>query len=299
MICFSVVIPVYNRIEQLKNALNSLVSQTYDRFEVLVCDDGSTDDVFSAISQYKSLLDITYFKIDNSGSPAKPRNIGILHAKYDWIAFLDSDDIWYPHKLECISKVADLNCHVIYHRLVCLCESEQVVTRPIGNDICGDPLVYLLTRGNPIPNSAAVVRRDLLLEVGLIAEDSNLVEDYDLWIRLAKVNVSFKFIDKVLGEYWIGEDNISKSSIRSIQRLENVFKKNTADLPENDLPAALAYMNYSLGIISLDAGLYRSAMRHFLLSHCSCVLRIKFLFFFRFIQAFYLHFLNSVLRVKV
>ena len=82
---FSVVIPTYNRAKEIRRCLDSLVAQNFQDFEVLICDDGSTDDTSSVVSEYSHLLDITYRCGEHFGGPARPRNCGISLARAPYI----------------------------------------------------------------------------------------------------------------------------------------------------------------------------------------------------------------------
>ena len=90
---FSVVIPTYNCANKIHRAIESVLSQSYSNFEVLVMDDGSTDNTEEIVSSFRDNR-IVYDKDSNFGGPARPRNRGIAIAKGDWICFLDSDDFW-------------------------------------------------------------------------------------------------------------------------------------------------------------------------------------------------------------
>src|SRR3954464_10946901 len=103
----SVVIPTYNRSHALRRCLDSVAKQTFRDFEVIVCDDGSTDDTAEVVREYESVLDLTYSYGENFGGPARPRNRGIGLARAPYIAFLDSDDWWAPRKLELSVRYLD------------------------------------------------------------------------------------------------------------------------------------------------------------------------------------------------
>lgn len=97
-IIVSIVIPTYNRANDLRRCLFSLVSQTYRNFEVIVCDDGSTDDSEVVVKEFQFSLKINYYHLKNFGGPSRPRNFGIQKAKGKYIALLDSDGWWAPKK---------------------------------------------------------------------------------------------------------------------------------------------------------------------------------------------------------
>lgn len=98
----SVVIPVFNRSWQLRRALESLQGQSFKDFEVIVCDDGSTEDISGLIKGFEGVLKILLVQIPNWGGPAKPRNEGLKLATSEWVAFLDSDDWWDSNRLDMV-----------------------------------------------------------------------------------------------------------------------------------------------------------------------------------------------------
>ena len=112
---FSVVIPTYNCAEFLQRSLESVFSQTYQDFEVIVIDNSSTDNTENVLDSVDDKR-LTVIKVNNNGIIAHSRNKGIENAKGKWVAFLDSDDIWKPEKLEKISDAIVNNSEVI---LVC------------------------------------------------------------------------------------------------------------------------------------------------------------------------------------
>src|SRR5262245_8218338 len=113
----SVVIPTYNRARDLRRCLDSLVAQSFRDFEVLVCDDGSTDDTATVAAAFEARLDLTYHWAENFGGPARPRNTGLNRARGAYVAFLDSDDWWAPRKLQMSVLRLDAGADVVYHDL--------------------------------------------------------------------------------------------------------------------------------------------------------------------------------------
>ncbi len=220
----SVIIPTYNRADQLRICLKSLQEQSLKNFEVIVCDDGSTDNTNEIVDEFKDLLDLIYIQDINFGGPARPRNNGLKQAKGEIIAFLDSDDWWYPYKLENSLKYFD-DYDVVYHNLnkyERINKSHGVLR---GRSLKGDFAKDLIINGNAIPNSSVLVRKEIIDIVGEITEDKNLiaVEDSDYWIRIAQVTKRFKFINDSFGAYWQG-DNISVSE-KQILRESALFNK--------------------------------------------------------------------------
>lgn len=189
MACVSVIIPTYNRFRLLCRAVDSVLKQTHDNVEIIVIDDGSTDDTPALFSQH--FPSVHYVKIEHSGLPAVARNAGLRLAHGEFIAFLDSDDRWLPDKL---SRQVDT-----FHKqpsvgLVCsnafvLHRHEEEPIHPYLLKSQGKSGLVLpaLLEDNFVITSTAMVRHSTLERVGLFCEDRNLqaVEDYELWLRVA------------------------------------------------------------------------------------------------------------------
>lgn len=240
----SIIIPTYNRGNQLRICLKSLQKQTFQNFEVIVCDDGSTDNTSEVIDEFKNLFSLTYIQDENFGGPARPRNNGLKIAKGELIAFLDSDDWWYPNKLE-VSLEFLSDSDIVYHDLdiyKTLEKSEGVAkSRILRENVSKD----LIINGNGITNSSVVIRKDIIDIVGEITEDKNLiaVEDCDYWIRVGKVTDRFKYINQSLGAYWVG-DNISYS-VKQIGREMNLLNKYLPDLSLKERDVAISLHNFT------------------------------------------------------
>lgn len=125
----SIVIPVYNREKEIQRGLESLANQTFDNFEVLVCDDGSTDATEAVVAAFPHKLRIQYIKGPHEGGPAGPRNRGWKQAKAPFVAFLDSDDWWMPQKLEKSIPLLEAGADIVYHPLIKVSESGYSIHR--------------------------------------------------------------------------------------------------------------------------------------------------------------------------
>lgn len=280
----SVVIPVYNRGWELCRALESLASQTTHDFEVVVCDDGSTEDIRAVLAPFEGRMDVRYQRIDNSGGPARPRNVAIGMARGEWIAFLDSDDWWDDERLEVVGAELGNGVDILYHslRVVTATGLTRTLERRevIGDPLRGDGLRHLALFGNPVPNSAAVVRRSLLMQIGGICEERSIVavEDFDTWLRLLESGARIQYLDKVLGSYWIGEDGISAFSRRQIDRQIALFKRHIPRFSPDLRVIAEASHNYSIGALLLQLGGNKKLARQHLLQARnlpSLALRVK------------------------
>ena len=221
----SIIIPTYNHAKYLGKALKSVLSQTYKDWEVIVIDNHSTDETNEVISKFKDPR-IRYLKIVNNGILAKSRNLGIKLAKGEWIAFLDSDDWWKKDKLKFCFDEINQNVDLIYHELEVVYKSKSIFRkkifkgRQLKKPVLKDLLVGAITNGNPIGQSSVIVRKSILIKIGGIYEDENLVgaEDYNTWLRVSQITNQFKYLSKSLGYILIHDKNVSNKDMSVPQR---------------------------------------------------------------------------------
>jgi glycosyltransferase involved in cell wall biosynthesis len=180
----SVVIPTYNRADEVIGAVESALAQTYGEFDVWVIDDGSTDATEEALAPYRDR--INYMKTSNLGH-AGARNHGIRASRGRYLAFLDSDDRWYPEKLERVASEAAKapGVGLLYTDVVVVDTTRRPLWVQRTPDASGDAYLGLL-KGNFITMSSAVVSRAALERVGLFDETFRLSPDWDLWLRIAR-----------------------------------------------------------------------------------------------------------------
>lgn len=257
----TVVIPCYNRQDELARALDSLVAQTDGAFDVVVCDDGSTDDIPAVVARYADRLSVTCLSIDNSGGPARPRNLGVAHSKAEWISFLDSDDWWFPDRIAHVRAALNEAVDIVYHRLrKHACDGSADHGKPlpemVGHDLNNaDPLRTMILHGNPVATSGATVRRTVLVESGGFCDDRTLasVEDFDLWLRLAGSRKRFRYMPDVLGAYCTGGEHISHFSTQ-YEKQRELFARQLTTLPPSYVAIARDRFEYLLGSYAVRLG---------------------------------------------
>ena len=227
----SIVIPTYNHAPMLQRALATVVEQTYQNWNAIVVNNFSTDNTLEVVAAFNDPR-IQCVNFRNNGVIGASRNEGIALATGNYVAFLDSDDTWFPTKLEkCVEILesgSDLVCHAEYwidesgkSRLVAYGPSEAATH------------LNLIYKGNRISTSATVVRTALLKEVHGFDVSPELIstEDYDLWIRLAARSDKFAFISEPLGEYHRHDNNVSanieKQLATELALLAKYFSTNT------------------------------------------------------------------------
>jgi glycosyltransferase involved in cell wall biosynthesis len=199
----SVIIPTYNRARLVTKAIDSVLSQTYTDYEIIVVDDGSTDNTHLALESYISR--INYIYQPNSG-PSAARNTGIRASKGKWIAFLDSDDSWVPQKLfrqmELLTRVPVKVCltNIFWNPKVTeeKKEQEHFHEKKTIEQIFHQPLELLFLRPSMYNVlSTILIDRDLLIKAGCFDERMKRGEDTRLLTRLA-FETPFAYIDEPL-----------------------------------------------------------------------------------------------------
>jgi glycosyltransferase involved in cell wall biosynthesis len=245
----SIIIPTYNRLDDLKRALQSVYDQTFDNWELLVVDNHSTDNTDSLIKSFNDPK-IRLFKIQNEGVIAASRNLGLEHALGEYIAFLDSDDWWRPQKLEVSMKYLERGADVVYHDLFITVKSDQRFNwrRSRGRELKSPVFCDLIKNGNPMPNSSVVARKKILNAIKGLSEDKDMVgsEDYDAWLRIAQISEKFQKIPETLGFYWAGGGNVSNPG-RTLSSREAIEKKYSDTILGLDVDHSIYWLNYDKG----------------------------------------------------
>lgn len=227
----SVIIPVYNRKDKCLIAVDSVLKQSYKNFEIIVIDDGSSDDlghIIKARYNHLSRGKLVYDYQQNRGV-SSARNKGIKKANGEYIAFLDSDDIWHKKKLEIQMNFLNQNPHLrIYHT------NEKWVLHGRHHNQSKHHQKYggwifekILTRCLISP-STIILHKNIFNRAGLFDETLPVCEDYDLWLRIS-LAFEIGFIDKILITKTGGHDDQLSRNITAIDRyrifsLEKILK---------------------------------------------------------------------------
>jgi glycosyltransferase involved in cell wall biosynthesis len=191
----SVVIPAYNTARYIPATLNSVLSQTIKEFEILVINDGSPDtfDLEFALRPYGSR--VRYIKQENRG-PSAARNVGIREARGKYVAFLDSDDLWFPeHLANQVSALEnDPSLGLIYSNGIHVAD-EWPISIAFERTPQQEPVTFesLLREDCTVGTSGTVAVRQAILEAGLFDEGLRRCEDFDLWLRMAHRGVRMTF----------------------------------------------------------------------------------------------------------
>lgn len=251
----SIVVPAWNAAGFIEKTLATVAAQTFQDFEVVVVDDGSSDETKLVVDGFLKEKGLRGRCIKQPNKKiAGARNTGIRAAEAELISFLDHDDLWFPNKLERVlnafdaDPAADLVCHD--ENIV---KNGELVRVSRNGPLVANMYERLLFEGNALSPSATTVRKAKLFEAGLFREEPefNTVEDYDLWMRLARI-CRMRFLPEVLGEYQLVERGASNRIVYHNTNLEHLLRDHFKDFPSPDA-ATRARMRRRLGVMCRSA----------------------------------------------
>ncbi|MBN1268841.1 MAG: glycosyltransferase family 2 protein [Kiritimatiellae bacterium] len=257
----SVIMPVYNRAPVVGRALASVLRQDYADLELLVADDGSTDDTTAVIGAVKDPR-VRLLRLERNIGAAAARNEALKAATGAFIAFQDSDDEWLPDKLSaqmaCFQALPDE-----YGAVYCPMErigreGSKLVPRPGTGPLQGD-LHSRLLAGNFIGLPSALVKKEILAKSGLFDPALPCLQDWDLWIRISAQSM-FGFVDKPLVKAFYSSDSISIDIPKVEQALGMIIDKHHEDFLRH--PRALGTSYARLGGYALYLGKRGTAIGH-------------------------------------
>jgi glycosyltransferase involved in cell wall biosynthesis len=247
----SVVIPAFNAALFLPRCLQSVFSQTLRPAEVIVVNDGSTDDT----AEVAVALGARVVSRPNGGLSAA-RNTGIQNASGDWIALLDADDMWAPDKLRRQADCIRAETVLVYTGIRIFDDNGVREERPATNAVSARKI---LRYSNPITPSTALVRRDVVSRDGGFREDIRACEDWEMWVRLQRLG-QFEAISDPLTDYYVYPNSLSANPAKMLEALDRIIETTLlADL--RGLPRWLwrhrirATQLCSAGLIARDNGL--------------------------------------------
>jgi len=230
----SVVIPTYNRAHLISRAIQSVLSQSYQNLEIVIVDDGSIDNTEEVIKSFKDGR-IVYIRHDKNKGASAARNTGIKASKGKYIAFQDSDDEWFPDKLELqvkafntsSSKVGVVYCG--FYRI----EADKKIYIP-GDNVAqkeGDIHNELL-KGNFVGTPAVLVKKECFKNVKYFNENMPALEDWELWIEFSK-HYLFKYINKPLLNSYSTPNSVNLNSKNLLKAREIVLSTHLNDFNKN------------------------------------------------------------------
>jgi len=250
----SVVIPTYNRADKIKDSIDSVLNQTYENLEVIVVDDGSTDNTEEVINSYDDTR-LRYIRFDENKGANVARNTGIKKAKGEFIALQDSDDIWDPEKIEkqfeAYQNTPD-DYKVIYS-VVCghLTNGGKIHVpekwaRPREGNIH-----HTLRKGSFVPMVSIFTKKSCIENVGYFDEDLPRSQDYELTFRLSK-HYKFKLVDEVLVNAYHDESSKTENIEALSEAIEMFLEKHREDFEGHEQILSEHYFRLASVLFSIN-----------------------------------------------
>ncbi|MBU1863052.1 MAG: glycosyltransferase, partial [Candidatus Omnitrophica bacterium] len=271
----------FNAEKYISETLDSVFSQTFKNFEVIVVDDGSTDNTGEVVKLYNREVKYIYKK---NGGSATARNVGIKAARGEYVAFLDADDLWIENKLEEQLKVLENNTDLVwtYTNVVMFGEeNKNILYRPrtARKFLNGDILQHLLLE-DFIPSPTPILKRSVFDEIGYFDETLMRSEDWDLWIRIAEKHPVYytKYPLAMYRSHPFNKSSISDLQVtlkNRVRIIENAVKR----APERLLnlkAKALANVFFGIGKFMLKRGDHSGARGMFFEAMCKNIWDAKF-----------------------
>lgn len=217
----SIITPTYNRADFIGQAIDSVLAQTYGHFELIIVDDGSEDETRELVETYQDSR-IIYRYQENQGQSIA-RNLALKIARGDFICFLDSDNFWFPDKLEKSLEVfrEHPEVDIVYGDGVTINESGQEISRENMRRYTGHIAAHML-KDNVVSMNTTMARRRCFDEMGGFSGKRRVADDYDLWLRFS-ARFYFFYLPEYLAYYRVMENQISSDKIRRFTTNESII----------------------------------------------------------------------------
>lgn len=256
----SVIVPAFNRRHTIGRALRSVAEQTYRPIEIIVVDDCSTDGTAEAVSELDLDLEVKLIRHPANQGGSAARNTGIAAARGDYVAFLDSDDRWLPRKTELqVEAMERLGAGAAYAAINFVDgDGAPLYTVPAVAE--GDMLPHLAASNQMGSTSAVMVRRDILARTGGFTAGLRSCQDWDLWIRIAKLARVAAVREPVL-DYTVGQAGaITSSAAARLSGHMHMYRRHLRPLFK-EAPWARDAFKATVADILVQAGRRRAARR--------------------------------------
>ena len=268
----SVIMPSHNHAEYIGESIHSVLHQTYKNIELIVINDNSTDNTEDAVRSFDNKT-VKLYSFNSTGIVASARNYGLQKAEGDIIAFIDSDDIWLPNKLEVQLSHLSVQgtCCVASNFIpigdVKFCRNHLSFS---SNEIYRDYTYDDIVLANPIMTSSLLTRKAYLDELGGFDENRcfRFIEDWELWLRISRIG-NVRVLSEPLIKYRVVRQKNRDVRDISLNTLK-IFEKHSSlgYLNEDTLTSALGNCFVNIGKVHLDAGdpngirFYRDGLRY-------------------------------------
>jgi len=226
----SIIMPAYNAVNYISDAIESVISQTYNNWELIIIDDGSKDSTSKVVSEWQVKDSRIQYYYQENGKQGKARNLGILKSKGIYLAFLDADDLWMPEKLEIqIITIQEKNVDLVFSNSYIFSDDEvnniSKATNISASVFYDKSSLELFLQANRIPILTVLVKREKVLEVNGFSEDLEIqnVEDYHLWLKLLMCNCTFYSLNYILTKYREHENSATSKDRIVMHKIPTAF----------------------------------------------------------------------------
>ena len=246
----SIIIPTYNRGNLIGNSIKSVLNQTYKYLEVIVVDDGSTDNTIEEINKIEDER-VRYIKLKQNSGGSNARNIGMINATGKYISFQDSDDIYYPDKIETqLKNIINKHSNLDFCKIKVNFNSSHSQYYPnirqeksIQN---GNLFNELISRGNFISTQAILAKKEFIIKY-LFDPKMPRLQDYDLILRMIP-NVRISYTSNVLVELNLQNDSVTLSQ-KKLKKAVNILLKKKFNFNSNQTELFTSYLNLILSTL--------------------------------------------------
>lgn len=220
----SIIIATYNRSSYIVEAIDSVLQQTYDNWELIIIDDGSTDNTKEVINKYINDRNVFYYYQDNT-KQAGALNTGLQYVKGEWVAFLDSDNRWLPNRLS--SAIVQINAGakagLIYGDIYTIDESGKRISEKNMKRYSGKVTAQLLF-DNFISFNTTLIKKDVLKKINGFNSKLDRAPDYDCWLRASTIT-NVLYLNEYLAEYRVMDDQLSTDKTARFDNNEKTIKR--------------------------------------------------------------------------
>jgi len=252
-IFFSIILPTFNREKKILRAINSVIDQSYNNWELIIIDNKSNDRTRELVANLKCEK-IFFYEIENDGVIAKSRNLGIDKSKGNYLCFLDSDDWWDRDKLKYVCDKAINGYSFIYHNHYIyspknFLRKRRIYCRNLKKPILDD----LIDNGPDFATSSVAVNKDIFKKISNFNINKNYIawEDWDAWLKFSKIDQSFCRINKTLTTVMNDGTNLLDNELRikNINFFTNEYLINSKNTP-NWCLYSLLVSQFNLSLIN-------------------------------------------------
>lgn len=274
----SVIIPTYNRAHLVGRAIQSVLNQTYQDVEIIVVDDGSTDNTEEVVNSFNDNRIRYIRRKENSGTSAAPRNTGIKITRGKYIAFQDSDDEWLPQKLEKQMRVfenASPEVGIVYTGFWRIASGKKTYVPSSRITPKEGDIHNILLEGNFIGGAVTLIKKECFERAGMFDEELPQLMDWEMWIRISKY-YQFKCIDEplVISYYTPGGVNEQGGLIQA-KTLKLILEKHFEDIKKGR--GLLAQHYFGIGSLLCSSGEVRQGRSYLVKAVKTYPLNVKYL----------------------